>query len=41
MITGLFDVNPRLIGTSVRGIPIYSMEQLPELWQAIGWILQF
>lgn len=30
VITGLFDVNPALIGTSVRGIPIYSMEQLPE-----------
>ena len=30
VITGLFDVNPALIGTAVRGIPIYSMEQLPE-----------
>ena len=30
LITGLFDVNPSLIGTSVRGIEIHSMESLPE-----------
>lgn len=30
VITGLFDVNPALIGTAVRGIEIYSMDNLPE-----------
>ncbi len=28
MIKGMFDVNPRLIGMTVRGIEIYSIEQL-------------
>lgn len=30
VITGLFDINPALIGTMIRGIKIYSMDQLPE-----------
>ena len=28
MIKGMFDVNPRLIGMTVRGIEIYPIEQL-------------
>lgn len=30
MITGLFDVNPALVGLSVRGIEIHMMDELPE-----------
>ena len=30
MITALFDVNPKLKGQTVRGIPIYLMEDLDE-----------
>lgn len=30
VITGLFDVNPRLAGVSVRGIPIHMMDELEE-----------
>ena len=30
MITALFDVNPKLNGQTVRGIPIYLMEDLDE-----------
>lgn len=30
MITALFDVDPELIGQSVRGIPILSLSALPE-----------
>lgn len=29
IMIGLFDVNPALIGSSIRGIPIYSVEELP------------
>lgn len=30
VITALFDVDPKLIGKNVRGIPIFSLEDLPE-----------
>ena len=30
VITALFDVDPKLIGKDVRGIPIFSYEDLPE-----------
>lgn len=29
IITGLFDINPALIGTTIRGIEIHSMDSLP------------
>ncbi len=34
VIIGLFDVNPNLIGTTVRGIEIYDVATLPEFLQA-------
>lgn len=30
VITALFDVDPKLVGKNVRGIPIFSLEDLPE-----------
>ena len=36
IITALFDVNPALKGETVRGIPIYLMDEL----ETIKWILQ-
>jgi redox-sensing transcriptional repressor len=29
-ITAMFDANPRLIGMSIRGVPIYDIETMPE-----------
>ena len=28
IIKGLFDINPRLIGMSIRGIPVYDIDEL-------------
>ncbi len=30
VITALFDVDPKLIGTNVRGIPVLSIDELPD-----------
>ena len=30
IITALFDVNPKLKGQTVRGIPIYLMDELDQ-----------
>lgn len=34
--TGLFDVDPRVVGTAVGGLPIRHMSQLPEFVQEQG-----
>ena len=34
MIVGLFDINPALQGTDVRGIPVYMMEELENFIRA-------
>lgn len=31
LIKGMFDINPRLVGMTVRGIPIYPLEQLQRV----------
>lgn len=30
IITGIFDISPKLIGNTVRGIPIQSMDNMPQ-----------
>ena len=30
IIKGLFDINPRLIGMSIRGIPVYDIDELEK-----------
>ncbi len=31
IIKGMFDVNPRLVGMTIRGIPVYALEELEEI----------
>lgn len=33
IIKGMFDVNPRLVGLTIRGIPVYALEDLEEVIQ--------
>ena len=33
VMKAMFDINPRLIGTSIRGIPVYSMDDLETYLQ--------
>jgi redox-sensing transcriptional repressor len=40
MVTGLFDISPKLIGTEVRGVTVRSSDELEEFIENNRWILR-